>query len=65
MEIDEEQGKEGFQAYRVDGEQVTGNDRCSLGPHELAPGVALWTRTPLWSDHPANARCRDLDAQLE
>jgi hypothetical protein len=41
VEIDEEQDLEGFQAYRLDGKQVTSNDRYGLGPDELAPGVTL------------------------
>jgi hypothetical protein len=65
VEIDEKQDVEGFQTYRLDGEQVTSNDRCRLSPHELAPGVTFWTRPSLRADDPANARCRDLNAQLE
>jgi hypothetical protein len=65
VEIDEKQDMEGFQTYRLDGEQVTSNDRCSLNSHELAPGVAFGARPSLRGDDPADARCRDLDAQLE
>jgi hypothetical protein len=63
--IDEKQHVKGLRAHRLDGEHVTGNDRCGLGPHELAPGVAFGTRPSLRRNDPADARCRDLDAQRE
>jgi hypothetical protein len=65
VEFDEEQHMEGFQSHRLDGEEVTSNDRCGLGPHELAPGVTFGTRPSLRGNDPADAGCRDLDAQLE
>jgi hypothetical protein len=65
MEIDEEQDMERLHPYRLDGEEVTGDDRPSVGSHELAPRVAFGTRPSLRSDDAPNARCRDLDAHLE
>ena len=65
MEVDEEEDVKRLHSDRFNGEQIAGNDRCCLVPHELAPGVALRTRSPLWSDDPSDAGCRDLDADLE
>src|SRR5665213_2478123 len=56
---------EGLHAHGLDGEKVASNDRCGLGPHELAPGVTFGTRPTLRSDDAADARSRDLDAHLE
>jgi hypothetical protein len=65
VDIDEKQDVEGFQTYRLDGEQVTSDDRYRLGLHELAPGVTFGTTLSLWGNDSADARSRDLDAQLE
>jgi hypothetical protein len=40
VQVDEEEDMEGFQANRLDGEEVTGDDRRGLGSHELTPGLA-------------------------
>jgi hypothetical protein len=41
VQVDEEEDVEGLQSNGLDGEEVTGDDRRGLGPHELTPGLAL------------------------
>ena len=64
MQFDEEEHVQGLQPDRLDGEQVTGDDRGGLGAHELAPGVPVRVRTGLDGQDAADARSGDLDADL-
>ena len=64
LQFDEEEHVEGLQSDRLDGEEVTGDDRGGLGAHELAPRVPVWARTGLDGEDAADARRRDLDADL-
>jgi hypothetical protein len=64
LQIDEEQHMERLQSHGLNGEEITGNDRRCLGPHELAPCLSLWRRTaPDGQD--STDRCgRDLSSHL-
>lgn len=64
LELDEEEHVQGLQPDRLDGEEVTGDDRGGLGADELAPGVPVWARTGLDGRDAADARGGDLDAEL-
>ena len=64
MELDEEQDMERRELHRLDGEQVAGDDRGRLRSHELAPGVPLGSWTALRCGDAADARRRDIDADL-
>ncbi len=60
MQIDEEQHMERLQAHRLDGEEVTGDDRGCLGPHELTPGLLFWRRAALDGQDPPDLSGGDL-----
>ncbi len=64
VQIDKEEHMERRQPDRFYREEVAGDDSCGLVPHELAPGVPLWSGPSLRAGDPSDTRRRDLDAQL-
>jgi len=64
VELDEEQDVQCLQPDRLDSEQVTGDDRGRLGPHELTPGLPLWSGARLGREDPPDRGRRDFDADL-
>jgi hypothetical protein len=64
VEIDEEEHMERLQPDRLDREEVAGDDRSGLVPHELTPGVSLGPWPSLRGGDPSDTRRRDLYAQL-